>query len=269
MADKSECDVALEMCQSVMQTTRKQRRLKSSTFWGLFRVKARQARSVERITSILDSQGLTIAVRSGASLGEEEDTDWIILTAKLPPPPRQATKIPPEWPSSEWFEMMQTRCFESEREIEAYFVAPLLDALGYEYEDIAIGNPVVMLKGVQRTTTEADFVVFNGTIRARDSALLVVEAKKSDKGVSTDHIGQARSCAQELLPACYIVSNEQQVVVLKFNGLLIPDERVMDFDRSELRDKWSDLHNYASKTATIRRKRWMKERISGMKAGTC
>lgn len=267
MADKSESDVALEMCQSVMQTTKKQRRLKSSTFWGLFHVKARQARVIERITNVLDSQGLTIAVRSGAPLGEEQDTDWIILTAKLPTLPRQASKIPPEWPSSEWFEMMQTRCFESEREIEAYFVSPLLDALGYEYEDIAIGYPVVMFKGVQRTTTEADFVVFNGTIRARDNALLVVEAKKSDKGVSTDHIGQARSYAQELFPACYVVSNGQQVVVFQFNGLLIPDERVMDFDRSELHDRWTDLYNYASKTATIQRKLLMQKQISGMKAG--
>jgi hypothetical protein len=34
--------------------------------------------------------------------------------------------------------MMQTRLFESEREVEAYFILPLLEELGYEYEDIAM-----------------------------------------------------------------------------------------------------------------------------------
>ena len=162
---------------------------------------------------------------------------------------------------------MQTRLFESEREVEAYFILPLLEELGYEYEDIAIGYPVEMFKGVQRTKTEADFVVFNGTIRTKENALLVVEAKKSDKGVSGDHIGQARSYAQELFPAGYIVSNGQQVMVFQLNRMLIPDDTVMDFDRSELNDKWSDLYNYASKTAAIERKVWMDKRLSEMKAG--
>ncbi len=268
MAPKSESDVALEMYQSVMQTTNKQKRLKSSTFWGLFNVRARRTTVVERIARVIDIQGLRIAVKSGAVLGEEQDTDWIILTPKLLPPIKPPPPITPsEWPSSEWFEMMQTRYFESEREVEAYFITPLLEELGYEYADIAIGWPVEMFKGVQKTKKEADFVVFNGTISARENPLLVVEAKKSDKGITIDYIGQARSYAQVLFPACYIVSNGQQMMVFQFNGMLIPDECVMDFDRSELHDKWKDLYNYTSKTATIHRKLWMEERISGMKAG--
>lgn len=268
MAPKSESDVALEMYQSVMQAANKQRRLKSSTFWGLFSVRARRATVVERIARVIDTQGLRIAVKSGATLGEEQDTDWIILTPKLMPPSSPPFAVTPsEWPSSEWFEMMQARCFETEREVEAYFVTQLLEQLGYEYADIAIGYPVEMFKGVQKIRMEADFVVFNGPTRAMENALLVVEAKKSNKGVSSDHIGQARSYAQELFPSCYIVSNGQQVKVFQFNGMLVPDECVMDFDRSELHDKWNDLYSYASKRATIQRKQWMAERVSGMKAG--
>ena len=256
MAKKTEADVALEMYESVRQSNNKQKRLKSSTFWGLFNVKARRKTVVERIESIIDQQDLRIAVKSGATFGEESRADWIILTLKLPEPPG-TSEHPPEWPSAEWFEMMQTRLFESEREVEAFFIAPLLENLGYDYDDIVIGYSVEMFKGVRKIRTEADFVVFNGPCREKEDVLLVIEAKKSDKGISVDHIGQAKSYAQELLPACYIVSNGQQIIVFQFNGMLAPDERVLDFDRVQLRGRWADLYNYTCKEATIQRKQWM------------
>lgn len=222
---------------------------------------------VERIASIIDGQGLRIAVKSGDPFGKENKTDWIILT------PKSIAKVPfpdpiidLEQPSLDWFEMMQTRDFESEREVEAYFIAPLLEQLGYGYDDIVIGYPVEMFKGVTKTKTEADFVTFNGTDRTKENVLLVVEAKKSDKGISTDHIGQAKSYALELLPACYMVSNGQQIMVFQFNGMLIPDEKVLDFDRSELKNRWNELYNYVSKEATKQRKQWMIEQISNMKS---
>ena len=158
--------------------------------------------------------------------------------------------------------MMQTRNFESEREVEVFFIAPLLEKLGYEYDDIVIGYPVEMFKGVQRTIAEADFVLFNGSDRAIKNVLLVVETKKRGKGITVAHIGQTKSYAQELFPACYVVSDGQQIIVFLFNGMLSPDERVMDFDRLELHDKWSNLCNYVSKKATIQRRLWMEERIS-------
>jgi len=267
MPRKSESDVALEMYESVMQSNKMQRRLKSSTFWNFFHVKSRHPKVVERIAAVIDEQGLKITVRSGATFGKEKNSDWIILTRKFPGKDEPPPPPPSEWPPLEWFEMMQTRDFESEREVEAYFVIPLLEALGYEYDDIAIGHPVQMFKGVQRTKKEADFVVFKGADRTEENVLLVIEAKKSDKGVSVDHIGQARSYARALLPACYIVSNGQQIIVYRFNGMLTPDERVMDFDRSELRGKWNDLYNYVSKEATTQRKQWMQKRIEEMRAG--
>ncbi len=269
MAKKSHSDVALEMYQSVMQTKDKQKRLKSSTFWGLFDVKARKATVVEKITAILDNQRLKISVKSGATFGEEGAVDWIILTPTLLPKPEVSSETisPSKWPLLDWFEMMETRVFETEREVEAYFIAPLLEKLGYDYDDIAIGYPVPMFKGTQRTVTEADFALFNGTSRAKGNALLVVEAKKSEKGISDDHVRQAKSYASELLPACYLISNGQQIIVFHFNGMLIPDERVMDFDRSQLRDKWNDLYNHISKEATIQRKSWMKKQISEIKDG--
>jgi len=123
-----------------------------------------------------------------------------------------------------------------------------------------MGYPVKMFKGVQKTTKEADVVVFNGPGREKKDVLLLIEAKKSDKGISDDQMGQAKSYAQELLPACYIVSDGQQIRVFQFNSMLVPDERVMDFARLELKEKWEELYKYVSKEATIKRKQWMEDR---------
>ena len=59
------------------------------------------------------------------------------------------------------------------------------------------------------------------------SPLLVVEAKKNDKGITVDHISQAKSYVHDLLSACYVVSNGQQIKVYQFNGMLAPDDCVI------------------------------------------
>jgi len=260
-------DVALEIYQSVEQSSDKQKKLKASTFWRLFGVKSRQPTKVQKIVRLLGDQGLKVAVKSGKALGDEGDDDWIILTLTFVPPPKPL--VPPlsiQWPSPEWFDEMQQRGFESEREVETFFVSPLLDKLGYKYDDIYMGYPVKMFKGVQKTTKEADVVVFNGPGRGKKDVLLLIEAKKSDKGISVDQIGQAKSYAQELLPACYIVSDGQQIKVFQFNGMLVPDECVMDFARLELKERWEALYKYVSKEATIKRKQWMEDQISRAKS---
>jgi hypothetical protein len=258
---KSENEVALEIYQSVEQSTEKQKRLKSSTFWRLFNVRHKTV--VDRIAQLLETQGLKISVKSGEPLGDEKDNDWVVLTLKLPQPtPTLSSVSPVEWPSLEWFEMIKARNFESEREVEAFFIAPLLEKLGYAYDDIVIGYPVIMFKGVQKTTTEADFVIFKGASREVKDVLLIIEAKKSDKGISVEHISQAKSYAQELLPAYYIVTNGQQLKIYQFNGMLAPDDCVMDFDRMALKEKWQDLYSYVSKEATLKRKEWLSSKLT-------
>jgi hypothetical protein len=87
-----------------------------------------------------------------------------------------------------------------------------------------------------------------------EDVLLVIEAKKSDKDITSDHIGQAKFYAHELLAACYIITNGQQIKVYWFSGTLLPDRLVADMDRSNLGEKGADLYVYASKEATIQRK---------------
>jgi hypothetical protein len=63
---------------------------------------------------------------------------------------------------------MKQREFETEREVEYYFVVPLLEQLGYEEDDFAIGYPVQMYEGVRKVNKEADFILFNGLSRSKE-----------------------------------------------------------------------------------------------------
>jgi hypothetical protein len=250
---KGDIDVAREIYQSVILANKKQKKMISSRFWERFGVAARQPQVIERIKDVLDKQGLKVEARSENEFGDEHRDEWIIITPKVFDE-YVAAQIPSITPSNEWFQEMISRDFESEREVETYFVVPLLEELGYEYDDIVIGYPVEMFIGTRRTKTEADLVLFNGRSRERKDALLIVEAKKSDKDIKEDHIEQAKSYAQVLMPACYIVTNGMKIQVFLFNGSLAPDECILDFDRSMLIEKWGELYQGVSKKATVLRK---------------
>lgn len=228
----------------------------SSTFWkSEFRVKRKTPQVVERIERILKEQHLGVSVKSGNVFGKEKADDWIVLTIWPPivDPKPDHTPIPP----TEWFDKMKQREFGSEREVEYYFILPMLEKLGYDENEIAIGYSIILYDGGHKTETEADLVTFNGPSREKDDVLLVVEAKKNKKnvkGITVDQIGQVRDYAQALLPACYVITNGQKIMVFRFNGMQYHDEQVMDFERSMLNEMWVDLYKYASKEATVQRK---------------
>lgn len=119
--------------------------MKSSRFWESFGVGARQPQVIERIKDVLDKQGLKVEARSENQFGDEHWDEWIIIiTPKVIIGDTDTTQIQTITPSNEWFHDIISRDFESEREVETYFVVPLLEKLGYEYDDIAIGYPVEM-----------------------------------------------------------------------------------------------------------------------------
>ena len=240
------------------------KRLKSSTFWNEFQVRSRQSKTVQRIARLLNEQHLDVTVKSGKPLGKEDkNRDWIILTLRdrvsLKDEKLDEQDITLFWPPPQWFENIKARKFETEREVEAYFVDPLLDRLGYDYEDIVMGYPMHMYEGMKKVKKEVDFVVFNGQSRKQKDVLLLVEARPSDQGISSGAIRQAQTYAKELAPACYLVTNGRQIVVFQFNATSKLGERVLVLDRSELKDKWKALCEYVSKEATIERKKRMRK----------
>ncbi len=104
---------------------------------------------IERVERILAAQGLKVSVKSGTALGEEsKHSDWIVLAIWPPGPITDNDDVPV--PSDDWFQDMQTRIFESEREVEYYFILPMLEKMGYTYDDFAIGYSVDIFKGYKK-----------------------------------------------------------------------------------------------------------------------
>ena len=134
----------------------------------------------------------------------------------------------------------------------------MLEKLGYDENEIAIGYSITLFSGSKRAHKEADLVTFDGPSREKNDVLLIVEAKNSDKGITVDNIGEVRDYAKELLPAGYVITNGQKIMVFRFNGGQYRDEQVMDFERSMLAEKWLDLYNYVSKKSMVQRKIFIK-----------
>jgi predicted type IV restriction endonuclease len=155
------------------------------------------------------------------------------------------------------------RVFESEREVEYYFIVPLLEQLGYVEDDFAIGYPVQMYEGVKKVNKEADFVMFNGLSRSKDDALLVVEAKKTERIITEDAVGQARAYAMWLTTPYYLATNGDDLRVYLFRGAVQPDLLLMTLNRKDLRQHWPLLYQTLHKPAVIEYKQRLGQVLDG------
>jgi type I restriction and modification enzyme subunit R-like protein len=248
-------DIVEEMFQSILATPKRQRRLRSKTFWEGFGFKMRTKERVEQVRVCLKQRGLIINL-DDEQFGTEDKDEWIVLTFVEPPrPPAVIQETLPTvdvpMPPGDWFALLAGRMFESEREVEYYFIVPLLEQLGYVEADFAIGFPVQMYEGVKKVNKEADFVLFNGESRARDDALLVVEAKKIERIVTEDAVGQARAYAMWLTTPYYLVTNGEDIRVYLFRGAVQPDVLLMNFRRVDLQAQWPTLYQTLNKEAVI------------------
>jgi hypothetical protein len=238
--------VAMEIRDSIVGTPRQQRRLRSKTFWDKFRFSYRSKERIAQVQEALQSLGIVWSV-DGDALGSESKDAWIVLSTAAPAKPPSSTPgsrtIP--FPADAWFEQIGTREYESEREVEYYFILPLLMELGYEEKDFAVGIPVPMWEGVNRVTKEADIVVFNGPGRSPDNALFIVEAKAASRPLTDDSVGQARSYAIWLSTPYYLVTNSL------YRGALGADVLLARCDRHALREHWKILYQHLSREAVL------------------
>lgn len=252
----SVAEVVDEVARSIVATPKRQRRLRSKTFWDLFGFKVRTRERVEQVRAALRERGIVTNLDDGR-FGAEDKDEWLILSHLAPEPPAVLEPEPPATPtpSDAWFQTIAGRSFESEREVEYYFIAPLLEQLGYVEADIAIGYPVQMYEGVKKVNKEADFVLFNGQSRAKDDALLVVEAKRTRRLLTDDAVGQARGYAMWLTTPYYLVTNGEELRVYLFRGAVQSDVLMVTCQRSELRQHWPDIYAKLHKDAVIEYKR--------------
>jgi hypothetical protein len=243
--------VVEEILESVLATERRQRRLRSKTFWRLFGFKKRSEDRVEIIRSLISGKGLV----ASPTLGEEGWEEWITLSyVESPRPPVQPSsqpQVPVRYPDDTWFAGMASRAFESEREVEIWFVLPLLEQLGFREENLAYGFPVEMFEGVRKVKKEADCVVFSGEERGVEHALLIVEAKGPRIPALEDAVGQARAYAIWLSTPYYLVTNGDQIKLFLFRGAVQPDVNLLTCRRAELKQHWPTIYAHLNRDALL------------------
>lgn len=253
-------EVVEEILQAVLATPKRQRRLLSKTFWDKFGFKVRTKERISQVATELKRRGLAINLDASV-FGTEAKDAWIIITYveqyDVQPDSSEARIDHVPTPDHAWFETLQQRTFESEREVEYYFIMPLVEQLGYIEDDCVIGHPVQIFQGTKKVNTQADVVLFDGKHRDKENALLVIEAKKGK--LTEDALGQARSYAQALTTPYYLITNGEQLRIYRFQGAVVADVKLMDLKRVELEAEWVSLHQLLNKSAVLERKKRLEQ----------
>ena len=139
--------------------------------------------------------------------------------------------------------------FTNEADVELRLVEPLLYALGFETSDIAKGHPVIFQQGRVGRPNEADYVVFNGPLRTKDTSLIVVEVKGPAEVLSGGKT-QGESYAFNLRAPLLLLVNGASLEVWQ----LQPTQEsvcVLELAVAELIAKRGELEKILSKQAAI------------------
>lgn len=258
-------EVIEEIYQSILETPKKQRRLKSSTFWNKFSIERRTQDRIDQVKKALEKRSIFLNI-DDLHFGTESKQEWITLSyLEVEPPRLQIQEIKPDeklfTPSEDWFKFIENREFRSEREVEYFFIIPLIKQLNYNENDLAIGFRVRVSEASKHFNKEADIVTFDGKDHSNQNALLLIEAK-SNKPIKNDDIAQAHYYCRELFTPYYIVTNGEEIRVYLYRGLALePDHPLMNFKRSKLRQNWNFLYKNLNKSAVLQYKQKLKQRF--------
>lgn len=255
MAEIDKTQVASSIREALYDSPKKSKRVLLKTLLKMFGHKTRQRHWIEAMNKYITEAGILIS----PTLVEVERDGWVVLSVTEPhlpvfPLKDQEDKNNQGLTSDAWLDNISLKSFNSEKEVEIRFVLPLLERLGYFEEDRADGYPVEQIVGVKKTKTEADFVLFNGLNRSKDSALMVVEAKNIGKKL-IDYIGQARSYAMFLGTPYFLITNGDDIRVFLYRSPIESDVEIFKSTRRDISSTFSTLFNLVSKKAIIEYKR--------------
>jgi hypothetical protein len=255
---KDPVDVVAGIRRSIEVSPKGSRRVRCNTLRDLFGFDAWTGQRKDRVTRLLDDQG----IRAQPPVSEAGLHDWIVLSLPVMPPPDESRPDPR--PTEEWFEHLMSVHLDSEREVEMFFASPLFHALGYTDEHEAAGFRFVMWEGVSHKPVEADLVYFADEHLSLDDGvpLVLVEVKRSDQPPDAGK-GQARSYAFWVMPAYYVTTNGMVVVVYNYQGANVPDVKVLEFKRSDLRERFDDLYRLLNPKAAADARRAKADRLRG------
>jgi hypothetical protein len=129
-------------------------------------------------------------------------------------PPRPATAPRPDARTvrRDWLNHLAATTYENEAEVEAKFVFPLVQSLGYSVRDFSRRVPVGLRLGEQALAGEADWVLWEvGNPGADQSALAVIEVSAPDQELDGSVQARARSYAFGLSAPVYLITNGKKL----------------------------------------------------------
>jgi Type I restriction enzyme R protein N terminus (HSDR_N) len=256
---KDPAEVVATIKESIEISPRQSRRVRCRTLRGLFGWQAWNVQRRELVTNLLKEQGIL----PQPSLEDAGVGDWIMLS--MPVITETPTKEPDPRPTDKWFRHLMTVDLGSEREVEVHFISPLFHKLDYEDMHEAAGFGFLLYEGGSKKRVEADFVYFADADRSKQGApLVLVEAKTAGRrlDVATE---QARSYANSLRPAYYVVTDGNLLTVWNYQGA-IPDVKMMELKRQELQDRFDELYRLLNRETAIKVRREIIDRIRPVSA---
>jgi hypothetical protein len=235
---KDPVDVAAGIRRSIEVSQKGSRRVRCHTLKDLFGFQAWSTQRKETISRVLADQGIVVQ----PALLEAGSNDW--LTFSLPDLPLPRDDQPDPRPSPDWFDHLTTVKLRSEREVEMHFASPLFHALGYDDEQEAAGFRFDTYAGVQFRSAEADLLYFADARQSLTEGipLVLVEVKDSSQPPDAG-TGQAKSYAYWVKPAYYVITNGDVMVAYNYQGGAVPDVKVLEFKRADLRERFDELYN--------------------------
>jgi TolA-binding protein len=112
----------------------------------------------------------------------------------------------------DWLNHLAGATYENEAEVEAKFVFPLVQSLGYSVRDFSRRVPVGLRLGEQALAGEADWVLWEvGNPGADQSALAVIEVSAPDQELDGSVQARARSYAFGVSAPVYLITNGKQL----------------------------------------------------------
>ncbi|MGO9080892.1 MAG: type I restriction enzyme HsdR N-terminal domain-containing protein [Streptosporangiaceae bacterium] len=255
--ERDPAEIVATLRRSIEASQRGSRRVRAHRFRELFGFSAWSAARREMVGRLLADEGIVVQ----PALEEAGRDDWLILSMPTLPQLPEAHLEPA--PSAEWFAYLEQVQLGSEREVEMHFVSPLFEKLGYKQEQEAAGFGFVLWEGVRQHNVEADLLYFVGDVHDTEHGepLVLVECKALGKGPDAG-LGQVRSYAFWLKPAYYVLTDGDYVTVWNYQGGAVPDVRVIEVRRGELREKFDELYAVLNPEAVLKARREKSERLT-------
>jgi hypothetical protein len=192
------------------------------------------------VAALLAEQG----IETQPSLESAQPDEWITLTLPILPPQREYRVA--ARPSDELFAHLESVPLDSEREVEMHFASPLFRALGYGQENEAAGFRFDLWEGVHHRLVEADLLYFADSRHNLDGDPLVLVECKMPGSARDAGLGQAKSYAYWIKPAYYVTVSGDYLVAYNYQGGAVPDVKVFDAPRDQLRGRFDELYGLLS-----------------------